>query len=251
MVGSRIQFYHTDNGPCPYRTSGNWVNLAFQSNLISLDAYTTLLNQGFRRSGHSIYQPICNDCSSCIPLRVDVKKFQASRSQRKTWRKNQDLRIEHRQLGFCVEGFHLYRRYQENWHQSTDSVTETEYLDFLITSPVNTEMLYYYSENRLVGIGWIDVLPDLISSVYFIFEPGKASRRLGIFSILYEIEYCRTLKRPWLYLGYWVQDSHKMSYKSEFQPAQVLRNTQWIPFQQIRASKIEPNSNIAENLHAP
>ena len=32
---------------------------------------------------------------------------------------------------------------------------------------------------------------------------------------------------PWLYLGYWIEDSRKMSYKSSFHPAQFLADGEW------------------------
>ena len=47
---------------------------------------------------------------------------------------------------------------------------------------------------------------------------------------LYEIEYARFLDIRWLYLGYWVESSHKMNYKADFHPAQILRDSRWIPF---------------------
>ena len=100
----------------------------------------------------------------------------------------------------------------------------------MIETPVPTEILRYYLGTKLIGVGWLDCLPELISSVYFVFDPEFESRRLGIFSLLYEIEYARFLDISWLYLGYWVESSHKMNYKADFQPAQILRDSRWIPF---------------------
>jgi arginyl-tRNA--protein-N-Asp/Glu arginylyltransferase len=54
--------------------------------------------------------------------------------------------------------------------------------------------------------------------------------RLGVFSLLYEIEYARFLDIRWLYLGYWVENSPKMNYKADFQPAQILLDSRWTPF---------------------
>ena len=232
MGSTRIRFYQTHNGPCPYRSNGDWNNLAFQTQNLSEEAYGSLLDLGFRRSGLSVYHPICSGCSSCIPIRVNTNTFKASKSQRKTFNKNQDLRVKHQPPDFCQEGFQLYSKYQQKWHQSGSPITESDYLDFLIHSPVKTEMLYYYEKDRLLAIGWIDVLEHMLSSVYFIFDPDESSRRLGIFSLLYEIEYARKLEKNWLYLGYWIEDSQKMTYKGEFQPAELLFNKKWVPFHQ-------------------
>jgi arginine-tRNA-protein transferase len=32
---------------------------------------------------------------------------------------------------------------------------------------------------------------------------------------------------PWLYLGYWIRDSRKMAYKSNFRPLEALRQGEW------------------------
>ena len=107
---------------------------------------------------------------------------------------------------------------------------EEEYLNFLIESPVPTEILRYYLGEKLIGLGWVDLLPELLSSVYFVFDPDYVSRRLGVFSLLYEIEYARSLDIRWLYMGYWVKSSAKMKYKSDYQPAELLHDSKWIPF---------------------
>ena len=230
MSGSQIKLYQTDNGPCPYRDNYTWHNISFQTSEIPADGYTSLLNQGFRRSGLSIYHPVCSGCQACIPIRIDVQKFSQGKGQRRTWRKNKDVRIEHHPVGFNQEDFNLYQRYQIDWHEIKYPVEESEYFDFLIETPVPTEILRYYLGTKLIGVGWLDCLPELISSVYFVFDPEFESRRLGIFSLLYEIEYARFLDIRWLYLGYWVESSHKMNYKADFQPAQILRDSRWIPF---------------------
>ena len=222
-----IQLYQTNNGPCPYRPEGIWENLAFEAQCLSGEMYEALLNNGFRRSGYSLYRPACHECHLCIPLRVDTHRFEMTKSQRRTWRKNQDLSIEHRPVGFLQECFELYQHYQMQWHHCEKKPNLWEFQSFLMESPVETEMVCYYLENRLVGVSWVDRLPHALSSVYFIFHPDFASRRLGVYSILYEIAYACQLNRPWLYLGFWVEDSPKMKYKAEYQPAQILINGQW------------------------
>ncbi|MBC8258149.1 MAG: arginyltransferase [SAR324 cluster bacterium] len=230
MSGMQIKLYQTDNGPCPYRDDETWHNVSFRTSNIPADGYSSLLNQGFRRSGLSIYHPVCSGCQSCIPLRVDVQNFSQNKGQRRTWRKNKDIRVEHHPVGFYQDDFELYRRYQQDWHNVESPVEESEYFEFLVETPVPTVIIRYYLGNKLIGLGWLDCLPDLISSVYFVFDPEYLSRRLGVFSLLYEIEYTRFLDIRWLYLGYWVANSPKMNYKANFQPAQILHDSRWIPF---------------------
>ena len=230
MSGCQINLYHTNNGPCPYREDYSWYNDSFKTSKLTENVYSSLLNQGFRRSGLSIYHPVCSGCQSCIPIRVDVQNFSQKKGQRRTWRKNKEVRVEHHPVEFNQEDFALYQQYQRDWHDAKHPVEEIEYFDFLIETPVPTEILRYYLGNKLIGLGWLDRLPELISSVYFVFDPEFVSRRLGVFSLLYEIEYARFLNIRWLYLGYWIENSHKMNYKAEYQPAQILQDSRWIPF---------------------
>ena len=231
MSGTQIQLYQTDNGPCPYREQGNWHNISFQASVLSPENYVTLLDRGFRRSGLSVYHPVCTGCEACIPIRTDVLNFKASKSQRKTWRKNRDVRIEHHPCGFDSIDYSLYKRYQEHWHQSENPVDEMDYFDFLVSTPVPTEIQRYYLGDKLIGVSWVDQLPNIISSVYFVFDPDYSDRRLGVFSLLYEIEYARFMDKRWVYLGYWVEDSQKMGYKADYQPAEILKDSEWIPFE--------------------
>ena len=221
--------YHTHNGPCPYRAVGQWDNLTFYADQLPIETYETLLGKGFRRSGTSIYHPACENCRLCIPLRVNVPSFQPSRSQKRTQRKNQDLRIEHVPVVFREDVFELYRRYQEHWHQRGNPTSREEFVEFLIDSPVPSEMILFWLEDKLLGVSWIDRLEDSTSAVYFAFDPNAQHRRLGIFSLLHEIEYAQHCKRQWHYLGYWVPDSKKMQYKADFRPSEVLLHQTWTP----------------------
>lgn len=50
--------------------------------------YERLLHQGFRRYASMAYNTRCQNCHECIPIRIPVKTFAPSKSQRRVLHKN-------------------------------------------------------------------------------------------------------------------------------------------------------------------
>jgi arginine-tRNA-protein transferase len=217
--------YRSQGERCPYLPNREWVTHWFAARRLHPAFYEQLISQGFRRSGIMFYQNHCPGCTACLPIRVDVRRFRASKSQRRVLRKNRNVRITRHPVTFEVADFLLYRNYCEARHSS--SPDPEGYAHFLVISPVPTEIMRYYVDDRLVGLGWIDILPHSLSSVYFSFNPSFASRSPGTFSILRQIELCRELGKDWLQLGFWVQACQNMAYKSHFKPCQILVDGVW------------------------
>lgn len=130
------------------------------------------------------------------------------------------------------EAFELYYRYNVERHGEHDTASESGFRAFLCSSPIDTRMMRYYVKDRLIGIGWVDVVPDGLSSIYFVFEPEESSRSLGSFSAMKEIETAREMGKSWLYLGFYVPGSQKMNYKRRFRPFQLLEDRQWVEYEE-------------------
>ena len=191
---------------------------------MSGDAYHQFMDAGFRRSGRMVYQPVCRGCRACVPLRVPVATFRAGKSQRRCWRKNQDLVVTAGTPEATDEKFDLYRRYATQWHGKEDEEDGwAGFETFLYDSPVDTlEFEYRDRAGRLLAVGICDACDRSLSSVYFYHDPSEARRGLGTFGALYEIEWARGRKLPHYYLGYWIAGCGTMDYKATFQPCEAL-----------------------------
>lgn len=227
-----LQFYTTAEYPCSY-LSGQYARsqVAAPTHLIDTEVYGDLVRRGFRRSGLFTYRPHCDRCEACIPVRIDVARFQPNRSQRRVWKRQAPLTVRIAGLHWDDEHFDLYQRYQLHRHPGAgmDDDMQTQYRQFLLTSRVDTQLVEFRdAAGRLMIVSVIDILSDGYSAVYTFFEP-EAAGSLGTWAILWQIGQCRQAGLPWLYLGYWIKESRKMAYKSAFRPQQLLRSGSWTP----------------------
>lgn len=228
--------YRSVSGPCPYLDGkGPWATSYFLAESFDPGAYESMLELGWRRSGTIIYRNECSACSQCIPLRVDAPGFLPSPSQRRCERRNADIRLEISPLEYREDRFRLYRRYVLSRHggdEDDQGENRGAYARFLLESPLPGAIADYYAlrsgETVLVGNGYLDVLPDGLSSVYFAFDPEWAKRSLGVYSAIREIGLCAELGKRWYYLGFWVPGSRKMDYKSRYRPHQIAPGGSWI-----------------------
>jgi arginine-tRNA-protein transferase len=233
QVLQKIHFYVTTPYPCGYLPNQLAQSLiATPQHLTNAYHYSGLIQQGFRRSGKFVYRPHCENCRACISVRLPIAQFLASRSQKRAFKQHQSLEVSISRLNFDETQFTLYQAYQAARHQEADDSKEekdpaTQYRDFLVQTNVDSLSISFTLNDQLKMVSIVDIVEDGISAVYTFYDTTDSKASYGTYSVLWLIEWCKQLGLPYLYLGYWIQDSQKMAYKRNFMPQEALMNGQW------------------------
>ncbi|KAK6198945.1 arginyl-tRNA-protein transferase [Scheffersomyces amazonensis] len=172
---------------------------------------------------------------------------------------------------FSKEKFKLYKKYQIHVHNDApEDVTETSFTRFLCQTPFEDSVVFgqneewdelnnwinnwsestakkmrhrrigpthvcYYIDGILVAFSVLDFLPTGVSSIYFVWDPDYAHLSLGTLSGLREIQMCEQLSLGYYYLGFYIDDCPKMSYKSKFGGELLdLSNNLYVPLEKVK-----------------
>lgn len=227
---STLRFFSTPAHACSYLEDRKATTLFVDPNAeITPELYRELSSMGFRRSGDYLYRPHCKGCQACIPVRIPVQEFTLRRRHKRIMKRNSDLDVELIPARFQMDLYRLYSRYIESRHGDGDMYppSEEQFASFLMSDWSETHFCCFRLNGELVAVAVVDQLRKGLSAVYTFFDPNLATRSLGTYAILWQIEHCQSEQIPHLYLGYWIRDCQKMSYKDQFAPLEYFTDGHW------------------------
>ena len=195
-----------------------------------------LLTNGFRRSQHVAYIPYCSNCQACVSVRVVAADFRPSRGQRRILMRNHDIRAETRPPIPTAEQFALFRHYIDRRHPD-GGMADMGVLDFAAHGRGQHDR---HRRRRVPAAASVDgdaraprrrlaAGSPLRRGVDGILVLRSGSRRRARSApTSSSIRSAASGRRPYLYLGYWVQRSDKMQYKERFRPQEMLTAEGWV-----------------------
>jgi arginine-tRNA-protein transferase len=226
-------FFTTAPLPCPYLEDR--LERKIVTELSGPEAETlheALSRAGFRRSHSIAYTPACPGCNACTPVRILVDEFRPKRTMRRIAKQNVNLRARQTAARATAEQYRLFSRYQESRHAGGDMALMGfyDYRSMVEDSPIETFLVEFRTpDNLLKAVVLTDRMSDGLSAVYSFYEPDGSAASLGSHMILWLIDEARRQGLPYVYLGYWIAESSKMSYKARFAPLEAFGPGGWRP----------------------
>ena len=242
------RFFVTSPAPCPYlagRTERKVFTELSGHNAGELN--DALGRIGFRRSQSVAYRPSCADCSACVSVRVCAAEFRPSQSQKRTLRRNRDLVATACKPWATEEQYALLRAYLASRHPDGGmaDMDEQDFADMVEQTPVDSYMIEYREpaanghRGRLAGCCLTDRQGDGLSMIYSFFDAHHPLREgLGTYIIADHVLRAVQAGLPYVYLGYWIEGSARMAYKTRFRPIERLGPDGWSRFDPDAADRI-------------
>ena len=228
---AQLKFFATPPHDCSY-LDDRLATTLFVDPAADVDnaMYSDLSALGFRRSGRHVYRPHCADCTACVPLRVPVADFEPRRSQQRIWRRNADLDVRITEPGLTDENYALYSRYIHARHADGDMYPPSpdQFRSFLLCEWSDTRFVEFRAEGELLAVAVTDQVKDGLSAIYTFYDPDQVRRSLGVYAILWQLDRALYLDRQFLYLGYWIKQCQKMSYKTDYRPMEMFISERWV-----------------------
>lgn len=139
---------------------------------------------------------------------------------------------------FTEEKYEVYDNYQKTvHHDEAKHRTRRAFTRFLCSSPLRKQTLSgpdgrtrrlgsfhqcYRLDGKLVAFGVLDLLPDCVSSVYFLYDESIHKYTPGKLGALHEIALALEDGYRWWYPGFYIHSCPKMRYKIDYMPQYIL-----------------------------
>lgn len=146
-----------------------------------------------------------------------------------------ELEISLEPDNFTEEKYVLFENYQRLvHHEPPHRITKSGFKNFLCSSPLSNYQeesdgprlgsyhQCYRLDGKLVAIGVLDLLPRVVSAVYFMYDESVHWHSFGKLGALREIALAKEGHYRFWYAGFYIHDCVKMRYKADYMPQYIL-----------------------------
>lgn len=193
---------------------------SFECTMVRPEDMDRLWSCGFRHFGTTFfrYNAGTHDNMLCdvIPLRINLRKFRHSQSQKRIERRNRDIEVKIAKATLDHEKQRLFDIHKMRFRENIPDSLHNFFSFYPARVPCEAIEFDLFDKDRLIGVGYLDLGKTSTSSVYTFFDPSYGRRSLGIYVILLEIRYSLDNGYNYLYPGYAYKQPSFYDYKKNF-----------------------------------
>lgn len=166
---------------------------------------------------------------------------------------------------FTEEKYVLFENYQRLvHHEPPHRISRPGFKKFLCNSPLprsaekfdgrerrlGSYHQCYRIDGTLVAIGVLDLLPQCVSAVYFIYHESVHQHGLGKVGALREIALAKEEGYKWWYAGFYIHSCVKMRYKGDYTPQYMLDpgSYNWDPLDDEMKERLDSKKFVSLSL---
>ncbi|KAE9375407.1 arginine-tRNA-protein transferas-like protein 1 [Stipitochalara longipes BDJ] len=166
---------------------------------------------------------------------------------------------------FTEEKYLLFENYQRLvHHEPPHRISRPGFKNFLCNSPLpRTAKKFdgrerrlgsyhqcYRIDGTLVAIGVLDLLPQCVSAVYFMYHESIHQHAFGKLGALREIALAKEDGYKWWYAGFYIHSCAKMRYKGDYTPQYILdpASYNWDPLDEEMKKRLDGKKFVSLSL---
>jgi arginine-tRNA-protein transferase len=183
------------------------------------------------------------DLFSVVNIRLNLSEYSMKKSLAKLMRKNLGrFRVEINPARVDRNREFLYQLQKPKFrgfiHHSLHDYLHAGFFRTVF----DTWEVSVFDEERLVAMSYFDKGSKSIASLLGLQDPEYAKHSLGIFTMLVEIEYARSLEMKWYYPGYVLDKESSFNYKLRLGDFEFYNhNKRWVSFDKFRPESFLSN----------
>lgn len=210
--------------------------------LASLEDLDRYLAMGWRTTGQSIYN--CNflelddgNLVSVLPSRLPLAGHQFSKGMRKILRRNSSRYTTKIRVAGLMKGEESRVNSAYMAQNPAKTLLNLSYHTFSAAHQrfvLNTHQVAVYDGKELVAFSYFDVGEKAAYGKAAVYDPRYAKDQLGLFTMIQEVEFCKSQNLHYYYPGYVSDDTPLFDYKHRIGLLEFyeLFSQQWIRYGQ-------------------
>ncbi len=216
-----------------------------------LDNY---LARGWFRMGQMIFtcHVLCfkDQVYSTVWIRLELDGFAFQKSMRRLLARNKKrFKTIIRKAVFDREKQNLYEGHKERFEGYIPNTLKESLFGMEEENLYNTYEVCVYEKDKLIAVSFFDIGSDSIASIMGLYDPDYAQHSLGIYTMLYEIQYGKEQGKKYYYPGYIVPGYKKFDYKLRVGQMDFydVPSEEWKPIEKLKGELL-PAETMTEML---